>query len=120
MTTREKMIRWRNATGITLRQLSDRSGVSESLLSMVESGHVTHPKIVAKIQRLYRLTDEEAEVLLPENYRKSSPNYDPDRYRIEAPPFTDGAIARKKDMIEIYIAEHNDMMARANKKRRAH
>lgn len=80
MDVREKMIEWRKENHITLRMLSNRSGVSETLLSIVERGEVTHPKIVEKIQKVYKLTDSEAEELLPENYRKSSPKYDPNKF----------------------------------------
>lgn len=80
MTTREKMINWRIENDIPLRTISHWTGLSETILSMVEAGEVTHPKIVEKIRRAYHLTEKEAEELLPKNYRKSDPEYDPERY----------------------------------------
>lgn len=80
MTTREKMIKWRNEMGVTIKSLSRRSGISETLLGMVEGGQVTHPVIAKRIQKLYGLTDKEAEELVPKIHRKSDPEYDPDKY----------------------------------------
>lgn len=80
MTVREKMIDIRTRNGLSLTQLSKACGVSELLLGMVEGGNVTHPLIVSKIQKAYGLSDEEAEELMPENHRKSSDNYEPDKY----------------------------------------
>lgn len=117
MTTREKMIKWREANGITLRKLSDQSGISETLLSMVEAGNVTHPKLVKIIKRLYKLTNDEAEELLPKNYRRSNPEYDPNKFVQPVPKLTDGAKPIKKELVQIYVEEHQDRMARQHQRR---
>ena len=108
MDPREKMHKWRQDRHLTLRMMSDRSGISEELLSMVEAGHVTHPLIAKKIQRLYNLTDEEAEELMPTIHRPNHPDYDPNKYKIEVPAFTAGAVVpMKRDEIDEYIISKN-------------
>ena len=116
MTTREKMIKWRNKNRITLRFLSDRSGVSETLLSMVEAGEVTHPKIVKKIQKVYRLNDLEAEELMPKIHRPHDPEYEPDKYKHPADMFNEKLLP-KKELIETYICEKQDVAVRQHQKR---
>lgn len=116
MTTREKMIDWRNKSGITIKQLSLNTGVSQTLLGMVEAGHVTHPLIVKKIKRAYRLTDLEAEELLPKCRRKHGSNYDPDMYK---PLEQNGiSISRKNsELIDIYVKEHQERMVKQHARR---
>lgn len=55
---------------------------SEKLLECLEedAGFVTHPDIAKAIAKEYHATKEQAELLLPANYRKSKPEYDPMRY----------------------------------------
>ena len=81
MTTREKMKKLRKDRDISLRKMSEWTDVGAGLLNMVENGAVTHPKIVERIRIGYDLTEEEAEELLPKIHRKSSPDYDPDKYK---------------------------------------
>ena len=81
MEVRQKMIDYRNEHYISLEKMAKISRVPIVVLSHVEEdGWVTHPNFVKRIKRYYKLTDEEAETLLPENRRQSSPNYDPDKY----------------------------------------
>lgn len=113
MDPREKMFKWRQDRHITLRMLSDKSGIGEELLSMVEAGHVTHPKIAKKIQKLYGLTDEETYELMPTIHRPNHPDYNPNKYKVEVPPFTAGAVVPiKRDEVDNYliskIAKHSN------------
>lgn len=85
MDVREKMIDWRTKNYVTLRKLSEKYGISETLLSMVEAGEVTHPNIVKKIAKAYGLTKEESYELMPENHRPNSPGYEPDKYKLPDP-----------------------------------
>lgn len=80
MSAREKMILFRLDNQLTFQTLQDITGVSKGIISMVEAGEVTHPNIVAKLQKFYDLSDIEAEELLPEVRRKSSPRYDPTHF----------------------------------------
>lgn len=83
MDVREKMLKLRVDNDITLQGMSNRTGVSAGLISMIEGGFVTHPDIARKLQDGYGLTDEETEMLMPEIHRKGSPNYDPDKYKVK-------------------------------------
>lgn len=85
MAARTYMHEYRERNGITLEEMAQKCRISKNLLSMLEScdSDVTHPKIAERIGEAYELTAEQIEKLMPENYRKSSPNYDPDRYREE-------------------------------------
>ena len=92
---REWMIAKRESMGLSREEMAwkcnpkDCNGqVSETLVGWLEDDDscVTHPNIVKRIRKAYGLTKDQAELLLPENYRPSSPNYDPDKYKImEAP-----------------------------------
>lgn len=99
LTTRQKMIDYRNEHYITLEKMSRRVHVSEGLLGNIEDGWVTHPNIVERIQREYGLTDIEAEELLPENRRPSSPNYEPCRFVVE-PNVNDFCLLPRKEAVE--------------------
>ena len=81
MTAIEKMKKWREESGITLKQMSTRSGISESLLDLIENGGVTHPDIAKRFVKAYGFPEECVEELIPRNYRKGTDEYDPDRYR---------------------------------------
>lgn len=71
----------RHLLGWTPKDTAKKCCVSEELYKRIEDGDVTHPNIVKRIQEVFKITDEQAEELLPENYRPSSPKYDPDRYK---------------------------------------
>ena len=77
------MIDYRKRHGIDLATMAAMCEISTALLSMLEGSEVevTHHKIARKIGKVYGLTKEQTESLMPEHYRKSSPNYDPDLYR---------------------------------------
>lgn len=74
------MQKLREDNAISLDTMSYRTGVSAGLISLIEGGYVTHPIIARKLQKGYKLTDEETEMLMPEIHRKSSPKYDPYKY----------------------------------------
>lgn len=80
---REKMIAYRKSVGASIQQMARKCKCSVTLLRMIEgyNKEVTHPNIAERIGRAYRLTDAETEMLMPEHYRKSSPNYNPDLYK---------------------------------------
>lgn len=56
-------------------------GVSVMLMDILEEGGVTHPKLAEKIGKIYKMSNSEIEAMMPENYRKHSKKYDPDKYR---------------------------------------
>lgn len=80
---REYMIQFREKNGIDLMHMAKKCKISRTLLEMLEASdqEVTHPKIAERVSKAYKLNKEQAEGLLPENYRKSSPNYDPSLYK---------------------------------------
>lgn len=80
MEVREKMRDYRKGLGLTVRQMARMCHISETLMGMVENGYVTHPKIAARIQEKYGLTDLEAEELVPVIHRPHGGGYDPERY----------------------------------------
>lgn len=117
MTTREKMIALREENGLTPKQMGEKCGVSEVLIKMVEHGEVTHPLIAKKLQKVYKLTNEEMKELIPKIHREGDPEYEPDKY---VPPEIKAPInpaALKKDIFEVYAAEHQDRMARQHQRR---
>ena len=79
------MIQFRKEHGIDIQSMAKQCGVSKTLLYMLESSDVdvTHPKIAERVRRAYKLTQEQYEGLMPEHYRKSSPNYNPTLYKAE-------------------------------------
>ena len=80
---REYMIRFRKEHGVTIQKMANKCKISKSLLEMLESSdqEITHPNIAERVRKAYKLTNEQYEGLMPEHYRKSSPNYDPDKYK---------------------------------------
>ena len=80
---RQYMIDYRKKHNLTIKQMAVKCKTTTTLLLMLEEcdQEITHPKIAERIGRRYRLTQEQTESLMPEHYRKSSPNYDPDLYR---------------------------------------
>ena len=77
------MIEFRQKHNLTRKKMAVKCNISTTLLSMLEDSEyeVTHPKIAERVGRVYQLTLAQTESLMPEHYRKSSPNYDPDLYR---------------------------------------
>lgn len=90
---RQYMIDFRKKHDISVRRMAKVCKCSVGLLDMLESYHleVTHPKIAQRIAAAYKLTNEQYESMLPENYRPSSPNYEPDKYKRDS-KFEDFAI----------------------------
>ena len=102
----------------TYDAISKKIGVSRGLIGMIEHGDVTHPKIVAKLQEFYGLTDLEAEELLPKNRRPHDPEYEPDKYVAEVdrnpqPPI----MAPKQTIVERYMTEHHSEQVKQHSKR---
>ena len=88
-TVRQKMVRRREHGGITIQQMAKKCRISEGLMRMIEEGEVTHPVIAQRIARRYRLTELEAEELMPLNRRPHGGDYDPDRYAVLRRPMRD-------------------------------
>ena len=80
---RQYMIDYRKKRKLTILEMAKKCETSSTLLAMLEDcdQEITHPKIAERIGRQYQLSMEQTENLMPEHYRKSSPNYDPDLYR---------------------------------------
>ena len=80
---RHYMIDFRKKHNLSRKEMAAKCKTSTTLLSMLEDSEyeITHPKIAERIGKNYHLTLEQTESLMPEHYRKSSPNYDPDLYR---------------------------------------
>lgn len=117
MDVREKMIKWREDRNLPLSVISKNCGVSSAVLGVVERGGVTHPNFVKKIQELYKLTDDEADQLMPECHRKSSPNYDPEQYKVHEVSFAHSLPPLQSDVMSIYVREHSDRIAREKAKK---
>lgn len=100
--------------------MSTRSGISESLLDLLESGGVTHPDIAKRFVTAYGFPEECIDELIPRNYRKGTEEYNPDRYRIMENVDGKGMIIfRNKKLTEadIYVAEHQKEMQKKHSKR---
>ena len=113
------MISWREKEGLTLKELSLRSGISSTLLSMIERGGVTHPDIARRVAKVYGLTEEQAYELMPKIHRPNDEKYDPKAYNIEDQVnFKRFKIIPKQlDVTDIYIAEHQKELRRKHAKR---
>lgn len=81
MSAVDEMIAWREGLGLTLKDLSKRSGVSIGLLELIENGGVTHPDIAARICEVYELPQEYAQEFIPKHRRQNTEDYDPDKYK---------------------------------------
>lgn len=83
MAAREYMIEYRKSLRKDIREMAAVCNVSTTLLSMLENNdrEVTHPKIAETIGKKYHLTKKQIEGMKPENYRKGSPEYNPNKYR---------------------------------------
>lgn len=81
---REYMIEFRKAHGFDIQAMAKKCKISKTLLEMLESNdqEITHPKIAERVSRAYKLTRAQMEGLMPEHYRKSSPNYNPTLYKL--------------------------------------
>lgn len=98
MSAVDKMLDFRKITGLPISVIAKRAGVSASVISVVEKGGVTHPKLAKKIQLYYGLTDEEYLEIVPENHRDGDPN----RFK-EATPKFNGMIEPRSVEIRSYI-----------------
>lgn len=90
------MIEYRKALQIDIQAMAKKCKISKELLEMLEccDKEVTHPNIAKRVSRAYKLTKQQAEGLMPEHYRKSSPNYNPDLYKISEPQNKNIAVIR--------------------------
>lgn len=105
---REKMEQYRKDNDISLKTMSRTTGVSSGLLALIEGGYVTHPDIAKKIQKGYKLSDEEVEKLMPEIHRKSSDKYEPNKFKIEIDKTSPIVIPyHDPSELELYISDHN-------------
>lgn len=80
---RQYMIRNRERRGLTILEMAVKCSTAAHILTRLEScdQEITHPKIAARVGKAYRLTKKQTEGLMPEHYRPSSPNYDPNLHR---------------------------------------
>lgn len=81
---RDYMIAHRTAARISIDKMAAKLKISPYLLTMLEEDEacVTHPEIVKRIAKAYKLTKEQRTMMLPPNYRPG-PNYEPDRYKLD-------------------------------------
>lgn len=70
MATSDILVQKRTSMELTKDQLAKKCHISWELLDILEHGGVTHPKIVKRIQTVYSLTDEEADELKPDIFRR--------------------------------------------------
>lgn len=79
---REYMTTYRESLGLTILQMATRCRISQSLLSMLEGdeSNVTHPNIVKRVGKAYKLTKAQRTAMLPPNHRPG-PDYNPDKYK---------------------------------------
>lgn len=118
-TAREKMQKWREKRGLSYADISQRCGVSAGLISCIEGGWVTHPNIVSKLQKVYKLTDLQSEELLPEHRRPHGNDYEPDRYVEKVDTSTD-RILPKQSLIDRYCTERHNVQIKRHEKRSAY
>lgn len=80
---RDYMIAFRESKHLTIERMAKKCNTTVRIIRMLEDdeNEVTHPEIVKDIAKAYKLTKKQAEMMLPKNYRPSSPEYDPDKYR---------------------------------------
>jgi len=104
---RKRMEQYRNDNRISLEEMSKKTGVSSGLLAYIEGGYVTHPLIAKKVQKGYKLSDDETELLMPEIHRKSSPLYEPDKFKDPIERHPNVVARRERKEMELYIHEHN-------------
>lgn len=93
MTTREKMIKYRTDYGIDIQTMARQCRISSYLLTILEEGAVTTPKLVPQIAKAYGLTELEAEELMPLHMRPHGGDYEPDRY-VESGPLSTKVVGR--------------------------
>lgn len=88
---RNYMIEYRKSLDVSIQSMARRLKISKDLLTWLEENdqEVTHPNIAKRIGKMYKLTKEQTESLMPEHYRKSSPNYNPDLYRRQGIDYKD-------------------------------
>ena len=98
MTTREKMVKYREDHGIDIPTMANRCRISSYLMEILEEGAVTTPKLVPQIAKEYELTDLEAEELMPLHMRPHGGDYEPDRY-VETGPLSTKVIGRLPDYL---------------------
>ena len=65
MDIRSRMIEFRNERQISLSTMAKKCDISETLLSIVESGGVTVPGIAKRIGECYELSELDIEELMP-------------------------------------------------------
>ena len=81
MQPREYMIEFRRQRGISRELMAKKLSISPKLLEMLEENdqEVSHPNIVKRVAKAYRLTKTQRIGMLPPNHRPG-PGYDPDKY----------------------------------------
>ena len=81
---RDYMIAHRESLQLSVDRMAAKLQISPHLLSMLEDDEtcVTHPEIVKRIAKAYKLTKQQRTMMLPPNYRPC-PDYDPDRYKLD-------------------------------------
>lgn len=94
---REYMIEYREKHGLDIKSMAEKCKISKTLLLMLEASEqeVTHPNIAARVGRAYKMTKLQTESLMPEHYRESSPNYEPDKYRRDDLEFKEFAVTTR-------------------------
>lgn len=84
MNSRDYMIAYRKAQGLTIDQMAKKCAVSPTLLRMLEDDDqcVTSVKIVKRIAKQYPVITKAQKLgMIPPNYRPG-PDYNPDRYKL--------------------------------------
>ena len=82
---RDYMIAYRESKNLSIEEMAQKCRISEILLRKLEGDDtsVTHPNIVQRVAKAYKLTKAQRAAMLPPNYRPG-PDYDPDKYKIAA------------------------------------
>ena len=93
---REYMTMYRKERHISLQNMAQKLRISKMLLRWLESNdmEVTHPNIAQRIADAYELTYEQYEGLMPEHYRPTSPNYNPNLYKPAPEEYNDFVVMR--------------------------
>lgn len=96
----EKLIDYREKRGGSYEVAAACLGIGRELYKILEAGGVTHPRIIRRISSKLRLTANQAESLMPDNYRPSSKNYEPDKYVERVARLHDPSQAKERDILD--------------------
>lgn len=87
MAKRDYMFMYRLRHNLSVEDMAIKCKTTQRIIRKLEDcdQEITHPKIAKRVGKAYELTKEQTEGMMPEIHRKSSPNYNPDKYKHDDP-----------------------------------